>query len=149
MELLGPLTPYLFTLVLLVVGGLVGRARERRHLSELDEREAALAHILVVDLRTPPSGRRIADGAAMVSGNVVVGTDYFKQFAAGLRNLVGGEVRSLNPVLERARREARLRMVEEATRVGATMVVNVRFETSTISLNASEVICYGTALRPA
>ena len=58
MELLGPLTPYLFTLVLLVVGGLVGRARERRHLSELDEREAALAHIMVVDLPSDPTRDR-------------------------------------------------------------------------------------------
>ena len=82
-----------------------------------------------------------------VSGSVVIATDYYKRLAASLRNLVGGEVKALSPVLDRGRREARLRMVEEAMAAGATMVVNVRFETSTITLGASEIICYGTALR--
>lgn len=147
MELLGGLLPLLLPLALLVIGGLVGASRERAHLADLDQREQALAHVVVTDLRGLPAGQVPAEGGLLVSGNVVVATDYFKRFAAGLRNLVGGEVGSLSPVLARGRREARLRMVQEALAAGATVVVNVRFETSTIAIGASEVICYGTALR--
>jgi len=134
-------------IALLVVGGLVGQQRERAHLADLTEREQRTVHVPVTDLNRPPVGTSIQPGAMFVSGSVVIATDYYKRLAASLRNLVGGEVKALSPVLDRGRREARLRMVEEAMAAGATMVVNVRFETSTITLGASEIICYGTALR--
>ncbi|MEE8603349.1 YbjQ family protein [Euzebya tangerina] len=134
-------------LALLVgIGFLVGSWRERRHLAELAQREQAMAHVLVTDLRSLPLGLDASAGT-MVMGEVVIASDYFKQFAAQLRNLVGGEVTSFRTVMDRGRREARQRMVEQADRIGARTVINVRFETSTVAALGTEVLCYGTAVR--
>ena len=133
-------------LLFIAVGAGVGGARERRHLRELDEREAALSHIVVTDLRTAPPGMTPAAGR-MVVGEVVIASDYWKTLSASLRGLVGGEVRAYRPVMDRARREARLRMVEQAAADGARAVINVRFETSTVAVLGVEVVCSGTALR--
>ena len=77
--------------------------------------------------------------------------DSFKKFVAGLRDLVGGRVSSYESLLERARREALLRMKAEARALGAQSVWNVRLETSSITkggkgVSAVEVLAYGTAL---
>jgi uncharacterized protein YbjQ (UPF0145 family) len=95
-------------------------------------------------------------GATLVTGATVIAADYLKTFLSGFRMIFGGEMRSYSSMIERARREARLRMVEEARHKGALAVINVRFETSPIALNTgrnaapmSEVLCYGTALLPA
>ncbi len=89
-------------------------------------------------------------------GATVVASDYLKTFVANLKNLFGGELKSFASLMDRSRREARLRMVEEARRQGAIGVINVRFETSQIGAatsqskgsGMSEVICYGTAIMP-
>jgi len=137
----------LFVLILLIVGFGFGRVQERRHLRDLDERERRLAAIPVSDLRTPPPGIE-PTGGHLVIGAAVIASDYFKTFASGIRSLVGGELRSYQSMLARARREAQTRMLEEARRMGAKAVINVRFETSEIGGRApmSEIICYGTAL---
>ncbi|MGH8664838.1 MAG: YbjQ family protein, partial [Burkholderiales bacterium] len=86
-----------------------------------------------------------------VHGTVVVSADYFKTFVAGLRNLIGGRFRAYETLLERARREAVLRLKEQARAKGARLVVCVRFETTSISSGwapAIEVLAYGTALVP-
>ncbi|MGI9017285.1 MAG: YbjQ family protein [Euzebya sp.] len=133
-------------LSLLLVGYVIGTILEQRHLRELTQREAAMAHVLVTNLRRLPPGMSATAGT-LVSGNVVVATDYFKRFLAGLRNLVGGEIKTYRRVMDRGRREARLRMVEEASRLGAQTVINVRYLTSTVANDAAEIICYGTAIR--
>jgi uncharacterized protein YbjQ (UPF0145 family) len=90
----------------------------------------------------------------LVTGSVVIGSDYFKQFVAGLRTLIGGRLSSYESLLDRARREATLRMKEEAQRFGSTLVINVKVESTTVSggmrkgLPAMEVMAYGTALKP-
>jgi uncharacterized protein YbjQ (UPF0145 family) len=91
-----------------------------------------------------------------VVGSVVIAEDYFKRIAAGLRGLFGGRVTVYESLMDRGRREAVLRMKDEARRRGATMIFNVRFETSSLSEDASgrsaifsaEFIAYGTALVP-
>ncbi|HEY5578386.1 MAG TPA: YbjQ family protein [Acidimicrobiia bacterium] len=137
----------LFVLILLVVGFGFGRVQELRHLRDLEDRERRLAAILVTDLRIPPTGIEPSSGH-LVIGGAVIASDYFKTFASGIRSLVGGELRSYQSMLGRARREAQARMLEEARRIGAQAVINVRFETSEIGSRApmSEIICYGTAL---
>ncbi|MGH9001192.1 MAG: YbjQ family protein [Acidimicrobiia bacterium] len=132
--------------VVLAVGALVGRIHERRHLASLAAREPQYADMAVSDLRTTPPGVDARAGHLVV-GQVVVGSDRGKQLVAQLRTLLGGEVRSFQTLLSRARREALLRMLEEARGVGATMVINVRFQTSEITGLAAEVLCYGTAIR--
>jgi uncharacterized protein YbjQ (UPF0145 family) len=125
--------------------GATGAVNEQRHLRDLTAREAALAHILVTDLRSVPEPA-VATGAVMVGGNVVIATDYLKQARASFRNLVGGEIRGYETLMDRGRREARLRMLDEATRAGAIMVINVRFTAAEVG-QGMELICYGTAIR--
>ncbi len=152
MELLVQIVvPLVIAGVLLTLGATVGRSRERRHFAELERRETAVRDVLVTDLRSVPAGFSPAK-ATLVTGNTVIASDYLKTFLSGFRMIFGGEMRSYSTMIERARRESRLRMVETAQRMGATAVINVRFETSPIGLSSgqaapmSEVLCYGTAL---
>ena len=93
--------------------------------------------------------------ASLVTGSTAVSVDYFKRVAATLRNLFGGSVSAYETLLDRARREAVLRMKEEARKLGATLIVNVRIETSSISgakgnnksIACVEVLASGTALK--
>ena len=91
-------------------------------------------------------------GAILVSGSVVVSEDYFKQAVAGLQTLFGGRLRSYESLLDRARREAVLRMKEDARQRLGTMIVNVKFETYSVpgkaAMGAVEILAYGTALVP-
>ena len=142
-------------LVALVGFGWWGFGNERRHLKDLEERERIYAGIVVLDTATIPEGVPAARGV-LVAGSVVQASDYLKSWLLGWRALFGGEVVSLGRVITRARREAMLRMKEEANRMGATVVVNVRYETSRLGqaqgrnggMPSSEVVCYGTALLP-
>ena len=141
-------------LVLLVLGGLIGSATERAHFRRLDAQEQELAHILMSDMKRLPDNWQAAD-AHLVTGSVVIATDYFKVFVAGLRNLFGGRIRGYEKLMERARREAVVRMLLEAQAAGANAVWNVRLETSTIQGKQQgksagvEVMAYGTALKVA
>jgi uncharacterized protein YbjQ (UPF0145 family) len=148
--LLGLLCNCALPLSLIAIGFGVGAAIERSHLASLTRREEALRGIVASTLRTPPVDRRHCSGR-LVSGSAVIGSDYFKTFAASLRNLVGGEVRSFERMMQRARREACCRMLEQARAAGADLVINVRYETSSIGGKAmpmAEVVAYGTAILP-
>jgi len=137
---------------LLAAGLLIGGAVERAHLRRLDRREQELSGILVSDLRWLPAGWQVSDGHLVV-GECVIATDYFKVFVAGLRNLFGGRVRSYETLVDRARREAIVRMLDEANAAGCNVVWSVRIETSTIQgkqqgkSGGIEVMAYGTAMR--
>ena len=133
------------TLGLVLGGYLIGSARERRHLASLDDRERALrSKILVTQLETPPTS---AFDSRLVLGHAVMASDYFKMLALSLRSLVGGEVHSYRPVMERARREALVRAISAAVDGGADQLVNVRFTTSMLTRTSVEVLCFGTAIR--
>jgi uncharacterized protein YbjQ (UPF0145 family) len=90
----------------------------------------------------------------MVMGSVVISIDYFKRLLAILRNIFGGRVTSYETLVDRARREAVLRLKAAARRKGCDIVVNLRLETSTIGQSANnrnsvgcvEVLAYGTAI---
>ena len=141
--------------IILLIGGLVGAAQERRHFEDLARREQALAQsgLSVTGLRTPPAGMEVGR-ATLVTGAVVIASDHFKTFCAKWRKIFGGEFKALARMQERARREAILRMLESARTQGATAVCNVRLETSTIAgkeqgkISGCELIAYGTALIP-
>jgi uncharacterized protein YbjQ (UPF0145 family) len=148
-ELLIVLWSVLSPVVLLAVGGGLGRLAERRHYRSLAERERQLlAPLTVTNLRALPSDLPVRE-ASLVIGEVVVASDYAKQLAAAVRNLFGGEVRSLQRLMERGRREALLRAVDEARDRRADLLLNVRFATTTVTSLAAEVVCYGTAVRRA
>ena len=138
--------------VLLGLGYFIGTSVEAAHFRNLMRREAALRHIGVTNLKRPIAPDRIVH-SAFVNGQSVIASDYFKTFLAGWRNIFGGRVRSYERLLMRARREALLRLLEEADRIGASEVCNVRFETSTVGrgvagkgLPSAEIHAYGTAV---
>lgn len=137
-------------IALLAIGFFAGSVIERRHYASIRARERKYGDVLAFPMRFPPDGVT-PQRAFLVHGTVVVSADYFKTFVAGLRNLFGGRVNSYETLMERARREALLRMKEDARRRGARLVICARFETTTISAGwapSMEVLAYGTALVP-
>lgn len=141
--------PVLFFLAL---GYGVGRYRERRHFASLAAREAQFTDMAVTNLKRVTSPDSV-DQATLVCGDAVIATDYFKSFAAKLRGIIGGEMRAYETLMERARREAKLRMLEQARAAGAAEVWNVRYETSNIrsagrrrAAVSVEVFAFGTAV---
>lgn len=138
-------------LTLLAVGFFAGRINERRHYASIRAREKQYQDVLAFTFRFPPD-RITPQEVFLVTGTVVISADYFKTFVAGLRNLFGGRFRSYESLMERARREALLRLKAEARRRGASLVVCVRFESTTITSGwapSIEVVAFGTAMIPA
>jgi uncharacterized protein YbjQ (UPF0145 family) len=139
--------------LLLGLGFFFGRQAEAKHYKSLLAREDGLRHLVISTDRFPPP-EFMNHHADLVSGNVVISVDYFKQVSAGLRSIVGGRIRSYESLLDRARREALLRMQEQAHATGAEAIINTKLETSRISGNGNkgigsvEVFAYGTALIP-
>ena len=135
---------------LLALGYFFGRMAETRHYKSIIKREKALARIPAMATKIPDLSIQ-PQYTVLVTGSVVISVDYFKRFLAGLRNLVGGRVRSYESLVDRARREAVLRMKDQARIKGASMVFNVKLETSSISqgrgnsIGSVEVLAYGTA----
>ncbi|MCR9087108.1 MAG: YbjQ family protein [Rhodobacteraceae bacterium] len=91
-------------------------------------------------------GRQITGALGIVRGSTVRAKHVGADIVAGLRSVVGGEVKEYAQLLAAAREQALDRMKAEATTLGADAVVAVRMETSTIRDGASEVIAYGTAV---
>lgn len=142
-------------LSLLLLGFIFGSLAESRHFRSIRQRERDTLHVPLLTMKVVPE-TSVPVRARLVGGNVVVSVDFFKQFLAGLRNIFGGRMVSYESLLDRARREALLRMKEEAMAMGALLVVNVRLETASLSkgsarresVGAVEVYAYGTAIMP-
>jgi uncharacterized protein YbjQ (UPF0145 family) len=92
-------------------------------------------------------GRDVAEALGLVMGNTVRSKNVGKDIGAGLKSIVGGELKSYTAMLTEARQEAVARMVESASSLGADAVVNVRFTTSAITEGAAELLAYGTAVK--
>ncbi|MEJ2642927.1 MAG: YbjQ family protein [Desulfosarcinaceae bacterium] len=139
-------------LTLLALGYGFGQYAEKKHYRSLIEREQVLNGLPAIASRIPPMD--VFYDQQLVLGSVVISVDYFKRFLAALRNLFGGRVTSYETLLDRARREALLRMKEQAQAAGAKLVFNVKYETSSISkgrkntIGSVEILAYGTALIP-
>jgi uncharacterized protein YbjQ (UPF0145 family) len=104
--------------------------------------------VIVVNTETIP-GYRIERVLGMVQGSVVRAKHIGRDIAAGLKNLVGGELKGYTELLVESRREAIRRMLAQAEQLGANAVVNVRFSTSAITQGAAELYAYGTAVTAA
>ena len=94
-------------------------------------------------------GRKIVEFYGVVTGNTVRAKHVGRDIMAGLKNIVGGELRGYTELLQDSRSEATERMIEQTKSMGANAVVNVRFATSSISQGAAELFAYGTAVRVA
>ena len=101
--------------------------------------------MLLVSTETIPGKEFEALG--LVKGTVVQSKNVGKDFMAGMKTLVGGELRGYTDMLIEARQIATKRMVDEAEALGADAVINVRYGSSSLMQGAAEVIAYGTAVR--
>ncbi len=134
---------------LIILGYCAGTVSERRHYHSIQKRENQWKAYPVM-----PHGKKVVPDrpvahAEMVYGSAVISLDYFKRVMASLRYLIGGKVRSYETLLDRARREAILRMMENSG--SADTILNVRIETSPIGnmsqgVGAVEAMAYGTAI---
>ena len=143
----------LWFLLLLALGIIFGRLNEGRHYQRLRADEAALAHIQIYNIKSVPHTHASAlmPGGVLVSGNVVIAIDYFKRIASLLRMIVGGRLGAYETLLDRARREAVVRMKQEADDMGASAIYNTRIEFSMIGqqprMSGAELLAYGTAVK--
>ena len=92
-------------------------------------------------------GKAIVEHYGVVSGSTVRAKNVGRDFAASLKNIVGGELKGYTQLLRESRSQAVSRMEEQAQELGANAIVNVRFSTSSITQGASEIFAYGTAVK--
>ena len=146
--------PYdiLAIIVFLMLGYGFGQLAEKRHYRSIKKRENQFKDILVFSAKTPPHHWQI-ESSIMVQGSVVISVDYFKRFLFSLRNIFGGRVEAYESLIDRGRREAVLRMKEQAAKNSSQSIFNIKFETSSVSrgvssaLGSVEVFAYGTAIK--
>ena len=119
-------------LVLLAIGLFAGRVAERKHFASLALRETQQVKIFTTDLSRYPLISSAQPTPQIVITEVVIATDYFKSFVASLKKLVGGSLGTYLSLVERARREAILRLKEQASQMGYNAICNVRLETADI-----------------
>jgi len=92
-------------------------------------------------------GREIAEVLGLVRGNTIRARHMGRDIMAGLRNIVGGEIKEYTQMLSQARNQAVERMVKEAEKLGADAVIGMRFTTSQTMSGAAEILAYGTAVK--
>ncbi|HQU72978.1 MAG: YbjQ family protein [Calditrichaeota bacterium] len=92
-------------------------------------------------------GKTIVEHYGLVSGNTIRAKHIGKDIMAGLKNIVGGELKGYTELLSEAREEAVNRMTEQAYNLGANAIINIRFSTSSVAQGASELYAYGTAVK--
>ncbi len=141
-------------ILILVFAYFIGSWIEKKHFENIRQREADARNFPVVSFRTMPEDWNVGS-SELVAGNIVVSLDYFKRVIASLKGLVGGRIKTYEPLLDRARREAVLRMIESARAQGYDAVINVRLETSRLAnarrdgkgIAGVEMLAYGTAIK--
>jgi len=102
--------------------------------------------MLLTNIESIP-GKEIVEHYGIVQGSTVRAKHLGRDMMAGLKNLVGGELSGYTELLQESREEATNRMVEQAEKLGANAVINIRYGTSAITQGASELFAYGTAVR--
>ena len=117
-----------FVLFFLALGFFAGGFFERSHFRRLEKREAATKHVIVTQLKSFPGGVSTELAPKMFAAEAVIASDYLKSFLAGIRRFFGGEMRSYRSLLERARREAQVRIKTQASAEGYDTICNLRLE---------------------
>lgn len=141
-------------ILLLMTAYFIGTLIEARHFRSIRHREGEYRDYPVVTFDTMPDDWS-AGTSTLVSGSVVISLDYFKRVIAGLRGIVGGRIKTYEPLLDRARREAMLRMIESSRDQGYDAIFNVRIETSRLANSTGEgkrtagveMLAFGTAVK--
>ena len=143
----------LITPVMLLGAWIAGNILERRHLKGLLLLESGSRSVLAVTIEDIPPDWQV-ESSELVMGNVVISQDYFKRFAASIKGIFGGNIRVYEPLLERARREALIRMKGVAHARGYDTIINVRIETAKLASSRRdgkgtagvEILAFGTAI---
>ncbi|MGO4888512.1 YbjQ family protein [Anaerobacillus sp. MEB173] len=91
-------------------------------------------------------GKEVMEYKGFVKGNTIQAKHIGSDIMAGLKNIVGGEIKEYSSMMEKARKVAIKRMVEEAESLGANAIISVRLQTSSVMNSASEIVAYGTAV---
>ncbi len=102
--------------------------------------------MIINSIETVP-GREITESLGVCRGSTVRARNIGRDIFAGLKNIVGGEIQEYTKLQADSREQALSRMIEDAKRLGADAIVNVRFATSMITQGASEILAYGTAVK--
>ena len=102
---------------------------------------------MIVTMSPEVPGREIGEVVGIARGNIVRARFFGRDFIAGLRNIVGGEVNEYSELREEARHTAFDRMVTDAGNMGADAIVSFRFTTSAIMEGTAEILAYGTAVK--
>jgi uncharacterized protein YbjQ (UPF0145 family) len=102
--------------------------------------------MIITSTETIP-GKEVTQILGIARGSTVRARNFGSDFIAGLKNIVGGEVSEYTKLQARSREQALKRMVDDAQRLGADAIVNVRFTTSMIMQGMSEILAYGTAVK--
>ncbi|WP_010113093.1 YbjQ family protein [Acinetobacter sp. P8-3-8] len=140
----GLILKIVITLVLFFIGWGFGRFIEQKHLKELAEKEQRLLHIRIDTNKFQTSEAQ----GQLISSNVVISHDYFKYIIAQIQNFLGGNLTTYESVVERARREAIVRLKQEAEKIGAKQIMGLRLSTTELGMQGGmvEVFAYGTAI---
>ena len=93
------------------------------------------------------SGKTVKESLGLAQGSIVMAKHLGSDFVAGLRNVVGGEVKGYTDMMEKSRKKAFERMVEDAEKQGADAIIGMRYSSSTIMGGASEMLAFGTAVK--
>lgn len=101
--------------------------------------------MILTNIESVP-GKRIVQHFGIVTGSTVQSKHIGRDIMAGLKNIVGGELKGYTELLQEARKIATDRLISQAQKLGANAVVNIRYETSSISQGAAELYVYGTAV---
>lgn len=133
----------------------VGSWLEKKHYKSIRQREVALYKKVYVTFGKGLDKSKNIEKTELVSGCVVLACDRFKTFLASLKNLFGGNVSSMESVLDRARREAILRAREDALKNGLNIVINLKIDTIMLDpLGGGQrknskvcIIAYGTGIK--
>ena len=143
----------IITPVMLLGAWISGSILERRHQLNLLLLESGSRGVLALTVEDIPPDWHV-ERSDLVMGNVVISQDYFKRFAASIRGIFGGNIRVFEPLLQRARREALVRMKGVAHARGYDTIINVRIETSRLANSRRdgkgtagvEILAFGTAI---
>ena len=153
-ELISMFVNFGLPILILIFAYFIGSRIEKKHFEDIRRREADARNFPVVSFRTLPEDWNVGS-STLVVGNIVISLDYFKRVIASLKGLIGGRIKTYEPLLDRARREAMLRMIESARSQGYDAVINARLETSRLAnarrdgrgIAGVEMFAYGTAIK--
>jgi uncharacterized protein YbjQ (UPF0145 family) len=130
-----------------ILGWLIATFLERKHISYLAKKEQQLVEIKLNNVKKIVNDYQ--GDSAFLMGSVVMAHDYFRGFFIVLRKIIGGNISAYERITQRGRREAIIRLKENALNQGFNKVINVRFDSTKVGnhITAIEIIAYGTGIK--